>query len=258
MKVEDILSGGSKRHRRRGPRQDRITGIELAPIKLREGGNVFDDAVPFDHSKIPGIMNQINSVLAKARVKALPIGSGASPTPGKQSGDLDMIVDADILANYFQSIDAKDVRKQLKAMFDAAGYQTAQSGVSVHVRVELDNAAHQVDVMVVPKAEVAQKFHVHDIPKGSEFKGVHKHLAMARLAKENNLLWSPYEGLWTRDPDGKKNKFYTDDLDRIAKTLIGPNASSNDLGSLEKILAALGPDRGDKLLDTLRADRSWK
>lgn len=40
MKVEDILSGGHKRRRRRGPRTKRITGIELAPIRLKEGGHM--------------------------------------------------------------------------------------------------------------------------------------------------------------------------------------------------------------------------
>jgi hypothetical protein len=256
MKVEDILSGGYKRRHQRGPRKGRIAGIELAPIKLREGGNFFDDAVPFDHAKIPAIMKQVNSVLAQAGVKALPIGSGATPTPGKMSGDLDMIVDADALANHFKSTDIKEVRKQLRAMFDAAGMQTGQSGVSVHVRAEVGGEAHQVDIMIVVKAAIAQKFHIHNIPQGSKFKGVHKMLALAKLAKEHNLLWSPYEGLWTRGPDGKKNKFYTDDLDKIAQTLLGPNATGKDLGSLESIMAALGP-KGEQLLADLRDDPSW-
>ncbi len=105
------------------------------PAKIvTEGGNIFADAQPFDHAQIPAIMNQINRVLTKANAKALPIGSGATPTPGKISGDLDMIVDATALAEYFGAADATQVRKQLRALFDQAGFQTGQSGVSVHVR----------------------------------------------------------------------------------------------------------------------------
>ena len=224
---------------------------------LNEGGNVFQDAEPFDHAQIPAIMKQINSVLSKIGAKALPIGSGATPTPGKVSGDLDMIVDADTLADYFKSPDAKEVRKQLRDLFDRAGLQTGQSGVSVHVRAPVGDKAHQVDIMVVPKAEIAQKFHIHDIPKGSPYKGVHKQIALSTLAKKQGLLWSAYEGLWTRGPDGKKNKFYTDNLDKIAQTLLGPKASGKDLSSLETIMAAL-PDGGKALLQDLEQDKTFQ
>ena len=223
---------------------------------LNEGGNVFADATPFDHKDIPAIIKPINSVLTKIGTKALPIGSGATPTPGKISGDLDMIVDADALANYFKSTDIKDVRKKLRDLFNQAGYQTGQSGVSVHVRSPVGDSAHQVDIMVVPKAEIAQKFHVHDIPKGSPYKGVHKQIAIAYLARKNGLLWSPYEGLWTRGPDGKKSKFYTDDIDKIAKTLIGDNATGKDLGSVEAIAKAL-PDGGKNMLADLEQDPAF-
>jgi hypothetical protein len=224
---------------------------------LNEGGGVFADAQPFDHSDIPAIMKQINSVLSKLGVTALPIGSGASPTPGKTSGDLDMIVDADTLANQFKTPDVKAVRKQLRDLFDRAGFQTGQSGVSVHVRTTVGDSAQQVDIMTVPKAEIAQKFHVHDIPKGSPYKGVHKHMALSKLAKNQGLLWSPYEGLWTRGPDNKKHKFYTDDLDKIAQTLLGPDATGNDLSSLENIMKTL-PDGGKALLQDLEKEKTFQ
>jgi hypothetical protein len=223
-----------------------------------EGGNVFADAEPFDHAQIPAIMKQINSIVTKTGTKALPIGSGATPTPGKISGDLDVIIDANALAAFFGAKDAKEVRKSLRALFDQAGFQTGQSGVSVHVRTEVDGAAHQVDIMVVPKAEIAQKFHIHTIPAGSRYKGVHKQLALAALAKEQNLLWSAYEGLYTRGPDGKKNALVTDDLDDVAKTLIGPNASGKDIGSYESILAALPKERAEALQAKLAQDPGWQ
>lgn len=258
MKIEDILSGGYKRKTQRGPRQARHKSVELVPAELHEGGNIFPDAVPFDHAKIPQILKQVNSVLATAGAKAYPIGSGATPTPGKTSGDLDMIVDADTLINHFQSPDLKTARKSLRSLFDEAGLQTGQSGVSVHVLIPVGNEAHQVDIMVVANAETAQKFHVHNIPQGSKYKGVHKQIAMAKLAKAKNMLWSPYEGLWQRGPDGKKSEFYTNDIDKVAQTLLGAGATREDLGSFDSILAALGPEKAKQLVADLQTDPSWK
>lgn len=227
-------------------------------MRLVEGGNAFADVVAFDHEKIPAITKQINSVLQKAKVRAQPIGSGATPTPGKRSGDLDMIVDADILADYFQSNDIKDVRKQLRSMFDAAGFQTTQSGVSVHVRSEVKGEAHQVDIMVVKDADRAAQFHKHEIPQGSPYKGVHKHMLIASLAKEQNLLWSPYEGLFTRDDAGKKNKLVTNDIDDVARTLLGDGAKGSDLSSVENILAKLPKDRADSVLQAVSQEKTWQ
>jgi hypothetical protein len=217
------------------------------------GGNVFSDTIPFEHKKIPSILKQINSVLNQTGSAALPIGSCALPTIGKTSGDMDAIVDADILADYFSTHDIKIVRRKVKDLFDSASMETTLNGVSVHVKVQLEGNAHQVDLMIVPNAETAQQFHIHDIPEGSPYKGVHKHMALSKLAKDHGLLWSPYEGLWTRGPDCKKNKFFTNDLDTIAKTLLGPLASAGDLSSLDSMLQAL-PNQGQQLIQTLEQD----
>jgi len=225
---------------------------------LLEGGNVFSDAEPFDHKDIPAITKQINSVLDKIGAKAYPIGSGATPTPGKVSGDLDMIVDADVLANHFQTIDIKDARKQLRSLFDQAGFQTGQSGVSVHVRTSVGSSAQQVDIMVVNNAKNAAHYHTHSIPSGSQYKGDHKQILIEALAKEQGLLWSPYEGLYSRDDAGKKNNLVTDDLNDIATTLLGPDAKGKDLGSVESILAKLPKERADKILQTVSQEKAWQ
>jgi len=257
MKVEDILSGGHRRRNWRGPRHKRRQGIELAPIKLKEGGNVFSDVVPFDHKKIPAIMKSVNGVLQAAGTGAIPIGSGATPTPGKVSGDLDMVVDQEEVAKATGENKPAAIKKALRALYDQAGFETGQSGVSVHVRVPVGDEAHQVDIMVVPNAAAAAKFHTHNIPKGSPFKGVNKQLAMAHLAKQNNMLWSPYQGLFARNDQGKKGDFITQDPDEVARHLLGNNATAEDLGSVESMMAALGA-KGDELLAALRSDPNWK
>jgi hypothetical protein len=207
-------------------------------------------------------MKTINSVLSKTGSTAIPIGSGATPTPGKVSGDLDMIVDVNQLKQHFNMADAKDadIRKKLRQVFDLAGFNTGQSGTSVHVEVPMDDHTHQVDIMVVPNAGNAAKFHTHSIPQGSKWKGVNKQIALANLAKKKNLLWSPYQGLFKRLENGKKdpNGLVTDNIDKVAQVLLGPNATGKDIGSVEQIMAALGKEAGDALLADLRADPNWK
>lgn len=254
MKIADIL-GGTKKRKKRGSRLKRIIGDSLrSPIK--EGGNIFPNSVSFDHAKIPALMKAINGVLAKTGSKAIPIGSGATPTKGKISGDLDMIVDMDQLKQHFNMEDQKDpvIRKKLRQVFDLAGFNTGQSGTSVHVEVPDGNETHQIDIMVVPNAETASKFHTHAIPQGSKFKGVNKMIALAKLAKDKDMKWSPYKGLLNRETD----ELVSNNLDDIAKRLLSPNASGKDLGSVESIMAALGKEAGDALLADLRSGANWK
>lgn len=217
---------------------------------LKEGGNVFQGTTDFDHESIPAIMKSINSVVTKTGAKALPIGSGATPTPGKRSGDLDMIVDSGILKDFFKVKDDKNARIELEKLFQSAGLETAKTGTSVHVKVPVGNEAHQVDIMVVADGELAQKFHVHDIPKGSPYKGKHKQVALAYLAKQQGMKWSPYKGLVSRET----NELVSNDLDEIAKRLIGPNATGKDLGSVESIVNALPKETADQMMSDLEQD----
>ena len=204
---------------------------------------------------IPSIMKSINGVLAKTNSKALPIGSGATPTSGKISGDLDMIVDLGQLKQHFKMSDAKDadIRKKLRQVFDLSGFKTAQTGTSVHVEVPMADHTHQVDIMVVADGEAASKIHTHNIPQGSKFKGLNKMIALAKLAKNKGMKFSPYRGVVNRET----NELITNDLDKIAKTLIGPNSTGKDIGSVESIVSALGKE-GPAFLADLRSDTNWK
>ena len=73
---------------------------------------------------------------------------------------------------------------ELEKMFQKAGFETRKAGQQVHVKTNIGGQSQQVDIMVVPQGETAQKFHVHDIPKGSPYKGLHKQIMIADLAKE--------------------------------------------------------------------------
>ncbi len=227
-------------------------------MMLFEGGNVFADATPFKHEAVGVILKKINNALNDVGIRAIPVGSAATPTPGKISGDMDVIVDEQSVLEAFNVKDAKAGRKALNDFMASKGFQTAQSGINVHVRVPVGEQAHQVDIMVSANAERVSKFHTHDIPQGSPHKGVHKQLIMAILAKQNGLMWSAWQGLFSRTPEGKKGNFISDDMDVIAKKLLNnPNATSRNLGSVESILKSLPKDQAQALLDKAQEDPNW-
>lgn len=224
---------------------------------LNEGGNVFADATPFDHKDVPAILKTVNDALAGTGVRAIPVGSAATPKPGKTSGDMDVIVDQEAILDFFKSKDAKTARKALNDYIAGKGLQTAQSGINVHVRVPVGNEFHQVDIMVASNAEKVSKFHTHDIPAGSPYKGVNKQLLLAILAKSKGYMWSAWQGLFDRDEQGKKGVFVSDNLDDIAKVLFGNAADAKSLGSVESILKSLPPEQADALLAKAKEDPNW-
>lgn len=222
------------------------------------GGNVFDNCEPFDQQFTAELTHQLDQVLETLKVKTIPIGSTANPMPGQTSGDLDVIVEQNILGRQFDTRNSRTIRKELKTIFDQAGYETDQSGVSIHVNLPLNGHYHQADIMVVEDAASVSKFHIHEIPKGSPYKGVNKHLALMYLAKQQNLLWSAFSGLYRRDKNGKRSDLITRDIDRIAYILLGINATAKDLASFESIQDAMPVQQAKEMLDTLKQDTSWK
>jgi hypothetical protein len=224
---------------------------------LNEGGNVFANAEPFDHKDVPSILKTINGALQGTGIEAIPVGSAATPRPGQQSGDMDVIVDEKTVLDFFKAKDAKSARKALNDYITGKGLETAQSGINVHVNVPVGDQYHQVDIMVTGNAPRVAKFHTHDIPQGSPFKGVNKQLMLAMLAKSKGYMWSAWQGLFDRNPEGKKGNFVSDDLDEIAKVLMGPQANSSNLSSVEGIMKGLPDDEAAALLDRARQDPNW-
>jgi hypothetical protein len=224
---------------------------------LNEGGNVFGNSSPFDQASVESILKVVNGALKGTNIQAIPVGSAATPTPGKISGDLDVIVDEKSVLDFFKAKDAKSARKSLNDFLISKGLETAQSGINVHINVPLGSEHHQVDIMVVPNASRIAAFHKHDIPQGSPYKGVNKQLMLAILAKSKGYMWSAWQGLFKRDPAGKKGEFVTDNLDDIANILLGVKSSSA-LGSVESILKALPQDQADALLAKAKEDPNWK
>lgn len=231
---------------------------ELFRKPLKEGGNIWDDVEPFDQSLAPRLETELERYLQGTGIKLYRIGSGATPTPGVMSGDLDVMADAGIAAKVFQQQDAKGVRVELEKYLQGKGLDTKKSGSQVHVKLPFGRSFHQVDIKVVPNAQQVHRFHVHELPKDSPYKGVHKQMVMNALASSQGMLWSPDEGLYARDDKGKKANLISTDMDEIAQKLLGPNSSSRDLGSVESIMNALPPTQRQQIYTLASSGQSWK
>jgi len=224
---------------------------------LTEGGNVFANATPFDHKDVPAILKTVNSALRGTGIEVIPVGSAAAPKHGHKSGDMDVLADEGAVMHYFKAKDAKTARRALNDYIKSKHLETAQTGINVHVNVPVGQEHHQVDIMVTANAHKIAKFHTHDIPAGSPYKGVNKQLLMAFLAKDKGYMWSAWQGLFARDPaTGKKADFVTDDLSKIAEILTG-RADASVLGSVESILATLPQQQAAELLARGKADPNW-
>jgi len=231
---------------------------ELFTRPLKEGGNIWDDAEPFDQSLAPRLETELEQYLQGTGIKLYRIGSGATPTAGVMSGDLDVMADAAVMANTFKQEDPKAIRQQLEKFLQSKGLETKKSGVTVHVKLPFGRSFHQVDIKVVNNAQQVHRYHVHDLPKDSPYKGVHKQMVMNALATSQNLLWSPDEGLYARNEQGKKAGLVATDMDDIARRLLGPRASGRDLGSVESIMAALPATQREKIYSLASSGQSWK
>jgi hypothetical protein len=222
-------------------------------------GNVWKDTDYYDQANTEAIETELKKYLKNTELTVYRIGSAATPTPGKLSGDLDVMVDLDIAANRFNQTNPKNVRISLEQFLQQQGLETKLNSVTVHVKLPFGNKFHQVDIKVVKNADIVHKFHIHNIPKGSPWKGVNKQLMMNTLASSQGMLWSPDEGLYARDVNGKKAALLSTDLDNIAEYLLGYSAKAHDLGSVESIIAAIpSKEKQTEIFEIAKASTSWQ
>jgi len=224
-----------------------------------EGGNIWPESEGFDQAIAAEMARETEKYLKGVHTPVHLIGSAATPTPGKISGDLDVMIDINPLMQQFGTKDGKTTRIELEKYLQSAGLQTKRTGVTVHILLPFKGKFYQVDIKAVPNAEKVHKFHHHAIPQGSPYKGVHKQVILSTLASHKGMLWSPDEGLYARDEQGKKSQFISNDLNAIAKKLLGPQANATNLGSVEAILDSI-PDEAlrNEVLQKASAGSSWQ
>lgn len=225
-----------------------LSELSGAPMKLNEGGNVFKDAQGVPRTQRINLQDIEPTVDWLERVTGLELqtamlgSTGLKPT----SGDLDLAVDA-------SRVDKNAFAQMLSDYVKKHGQDPAQwvrkSGNSVHfltpIRGRQGTGFVQTDFMFVPKPNFS-KFILRSDPQ-SKFKTVTRNILINSLAKSLGYKLNQLDGI----SDRTSNRLITDDPEQIAHMLLNPRATSVDLSSVERIMAALAndPGRDQKLAD---------
>lgn len=230
-------------------------------MNLNEGGNVFPDVEPFSKKEAEAIFKFAQKIMPPG-IDLIPVGSAGHKA---SSGDMDLMVDAEQMLKATATKDEKSARASLKNYVMDRGYGAAQTGINVHVKVPNEDKFAQVDIMLVKNAGQVSKFHQHDYSiENTPYKGVHKHILLSSIAKETRtqeypygMMWSGFQGLFGRDSAGKKSELISQDADEVAVILLGPGASGQDLGSVERILEKLPQGVNNPKVKHAVTDENW-
>ena len=200
-------------------------------MKLAEGGNVFKNQDGSEATQRISRDNVVPTVQWLEQLTGLSLVDNMLGTTGKKesSGDLDLAVDAtkvskDVLIQQLlaKGINQADIRK---------------SGDSVHLKTPIlgdpNNGYVQTDFMFGNPDW--QRWSLRGAGEGSPYKGVHRQVLMASIAKAQGMKWSYKNGLVDRET----NEIISQNPTEIAQKLI--NGTPADLESVETIIAKIKP-----------------
>jgi hypothetical protein len=192
---------------------------------LFEGGNVFKTAEGHPATTRISRENVVPTVQWLEQLTGLNLVDNMLGSTGRKetSGDLDLGIDdtkisKDVLIQQLlkRGIKAEDIKK---------------SGDSVHVKTPIlgdaDNGFVQTDFMFGDPE--FQKFSLV-ADSDSAYKGVHRAILLASIAKAQGMKWSYKNGLMDRD----SNETITKNPSEIAQNLI--NGTPTDMASVESII----------------------
>jgi hypothetical protein len=218
-------------------------------MKLLEGGNVFKDA---DGNPLTGRINQSDVAATVQWLEALTglqfprerwLGStGRKPT----SGDMDMAVDASEISK--EQLAAKLTQWAVSHGEDPKAW--VKKGGEVHLRTPINgnpnNGYVQTDFMFFPNLDWGQFYYGGS--EDSVYKGMNRNVLMSSIAKQLGLKVGA-NGMFSRTTNQLVDGGM--DPDYVAKTLLGPRATRENLKNVESIYATLAKDkaRDAKLAD---------
>lgn len=185
------------------------------------------------------------------------------------SGDVDVFIDTDAIKAKLgveATADDKLVRQALANVMSKR-FPTLQIGKNVHIGVPTGAEVNglptyfQVDLMTMKRAHDIGQHHEHDYSiKDSPYKGVDQQLALASLVNSvpgHSPKTFQYDGFGGALKNRATGEVISHNVDEIAKLVLGPNASADDLGSAESIIAAVGGINSPRL-QQFRDDMSKK
>lgn len=217
-------------------------------MNLSEGGNVFKDAQGNPKTQRINLVDIAPTVKWLEGLTGLTLSDNMLGSTGLKptSGDLDLAVDS-------TKVDKEQFFQQLSSQIKQSGQDprdwVRKSGTAVHLLTPIrgrEGAGFvQTDFMFLPKPGFS-KFILRQDPN-TEYKGATRNVLINSIAKSMGYKLNQIAGIAHRDT----NELISDDPDQIARMLLGPKATRDDLGSVEKILAVLktDPDRDAKLAD---------
>ena len=205
---------------------------------LKEGGNIFKDAdgkpttTRISRDAVDPTLDWVEKITG-LKLKDNKLGSTGIKA---SSGDIDVAVDA-------SKIDKEATYQKLVAWAqknhpnDSARQWAAKSGTNVHFKTPINgnpaNGYVQTDLMFGNPQWM--KFALKGSGDGTIYKGSHRMIMLASVAKAQGMQWSPTKGLVNRET----KEVITTDPEEIARRLIGPSANKQDLDSVENINKAI-------------------
>jgi hypothetical protein len=227
-------------------------------MKLLEGGNVFkdDQGRPLTRrilrAEIPATVRYLERITGidftteKNPIDGLPSRWLGTTGRKESSGDLDLQVDANEISK--EQLTANLATWARQQGVDAGRY-IKKSGSAVHFLTAIEGDPKigfaQTDFMFANKPRWNQ-FILSSDP-ASAYKGALRNIMINSMAKSMGYKLNQNDGL----ADRATNNIITDDPDQLAKLLLNPTASSQNLYSVEAIMRALkmDPRKDEKIAD---------
>jgi hypothetical protein len=208
---------------------------------LLEGGNVFKDA---DGQPLTGRINQSDVPATVAWIEQLTglqfprdrwLGStGKAPT----SGDMDLAVDTSEMSK--EQLAATLMQWIVSHKLPPAEW--IKKGGEVHLRTPIQGRPElgyvQTDFMFFPNLDWGTFFYSGG--EGSAYKGMNRNVLMSSIAKQLGLKVGA-NGMFSRTTNQLVDGGM--DPDYVAKTLLGTQATRENLKNVESIFAALAKDK---------------
>jgi len=205
---------------------------------LKEGGNIFKDESGTPVTKRIN-RDDVDSTLAWVeKITGIPHKDFKLGSTGirSTSGDIDVAVNA-------EEVDKQELFNKLVA-WQQANHPTdkprqwvAKSGVNVHLKTPINgdpkNGFVQTDLMFGNPDFM--KFAYAGTGDNTPYKGAHRAIMIASMAKAQGFQWSPTKGLVDRET----KQVITNVPMEIAKKLVGPQASVQDMASVETLNKAI-------------------
>jgi hypothetical protein len=221
---------------------------------LVEGGNAIPTSIEVDKEDVKQVIKDAISYLPKELRNSLQINIGSSGYKAK-SGDIDVFIDEDAVIDFFGAENEKVAKKELERYLADKGLESKTIGRNVHVGIPYKDAKAQVDFMVIKDSSIVAPWHQHGPRKSyedPEFKGKDLFILLNSIGKSLGLKFDPFGAKLL---DRETGESIARNRDEVAKILLNPNASENDLNSVKSVLKALENDpKRDKKLAQAKED----